>query len=313
MVLTKEYFDPSSDVGFSGVEAIFQYFKKRVSREKIKKLLEKYESYTLLREPRRPKKFNPVYTYHPRKTLCGDLFYFDKQSRFNNGFGYILSVIDSFSRKSWCIPIKRKTAECTLDAFKKLHQIHIGEFDVFMCDRGLEFTNSLFKTYLKDHDIQLWHPYRLGKVAIVERFQKTIEVKIGKYLIENKTKNFVKVLDQLVDGYNNSFHRSLQCTPNEVEASLKKQTFVRGLNEEKFKKVKKQKPRFKIGQKVRISLPKTKFDRAYKKRFTDEVYSVRSIDNRFPIPMYEISTLDGTQLVNVKFLHSELSPVNLNE
>ena len=41
-------------------------------------------------------------------------------SQYNDNFNYILTAIDVLSKYAWAIPIKRKTGDFVVEAFKKI-------------------------------------------------------------------------------------------------------------------------------------------------------------------------------------------------
>ena len=45
-----------------------------------------------------------------------------KYAKQNKGHGYILAIVDVFSRKAWAYPMKNKTLEDTTDALKMFFQ-----------------------------------------------------------------------------------------------------------------------------------------------------------------------------------------------
>ena len=303
------YSNTKHDLAFAGVNAIYHYFNKKVPRRQIEEFLRRWDSHTLYREPKLPKKYNPVYCYYPRQIICADLFSFHDQAKYNDGYPYILSVIDGFTKKAWCIPMKNKSATSMLAIIEHLHQEVVGNFDRFLSDAGKEFYNRLVKEYFDKHGIQMWTQKRLNHAAFVERFQRTIELKIAKYMEHAKTQRFVDVLQHLTNSYNNSYHRSIQMTPNQAEASIANQVKIRGYNEIKYAQIKTRQPHFVKGQTVRISKLSDRFSRSYKKRFTEEIFKISEVNLTFPIPLYKVSNMAENEIIDGTFMHYELSPV----
>ena len=311
--LEKSYNNVKHNLGFAGVNAIYNYFEKKVPRKQIEHFLTQWDSHTLLRESKNPKQFNPIYCYYPRQLICMDLFSFHKQAKSNNGYAYILSAIDGFTKKAWCVPLKLKNASTVLAAIKDLHQQVIGNFEKFVSDAGTEYYNKSLKQYFAQHGIDMWNPKRLGHSSFVERFQRTIEVKIAKYMVYAQTDKFVDVLSDLTEAYNNSYHRAINMTPNQAEASKKNHMLIREINEKKYSNVKARKPTFEKGQTVRILKDLGRFSRSYNKKFSEEIFKIQEIDLRFPIPLYTISNLDSTEVIIGKFMHYELTPVRMKQ
>ena len=60
-----------------------------------------------------------IVSYNPFNRLQLDLFVLKLYESSNNGYGYILCIIDIFSRKVWCYPMKSKSLNDTTSAIKK--------------------------------------------------------------------------------------------------------------------------------------------------------------------------------------------------
>ena len=93
-----------------------------------------------------------------------------------------------------------------------------------------------------------------------------------KYFTANSTNVYIDILQDLVKQYNNTKHSSIKMTP--VEASMKK-------NEKKVSdnlygdiSISKKKPKFKLGDFVRIPRKKGVFEKGYTPRWTEEVFKV---------------------------------------
>uniref|UniRef100_A0A158P516 Integrase catalytic domain-containing protein n=1 Tax=Tetranychus urticae TaxID=32264 RepID=A0A158P516_TETUR len=52
------------------------------------------------------------------------------------------------------------------------------------------------------------------KCAIVERFNRTLRNRIYRFLSHNSTKRYINVLQDIVESYNNSFHRTIGMSPS---------------------------------------------------------------------------------------------------
>ena len=91
-----------------------------------------------------------------------------------------------------------------------------------------------------------------GKFLVAERFIRTLKNKIHKHMTKVDKNVYFNVLDDIVDGYNNSYHRSVKMKPKDVTDSV----FIE-YNEESHKKD----PKFKIGDHMRISTLRMLFPR----------------------------------------------------
>ena len=59
-----------------------------------------------------------IVSFNPFNLLQLDIFVMLKYERYNKGYGYIFCVIDVFSRKVWCYPMKKKSLVDTTKALK---------------------------------------------------------------------------------------------------------------------------------------------------------------------------------------------------
>ena len=91
----------------------------------------------------KPKQFRKVMTYRINDIWSADIVDMQALEKFNDGYKYILTVIDIFSRFSWAIPQKTKTAKETVKSF----EIIIGQTKALpyalWVDQGKEFLNLL--------------------------------------------------------------------------------------------------------------------------------------------------------------------------
>ena len=65
--------------------------------------------------------------------------------------------------------------------------------------------------------VELYFTENEEKSCVIERFNRTIKEKMIKYFSANNTRQFVDVLDLLVNQYNNAIHSSIKMTPMEVK------------------------------------------------------------------------------------------------
>ena len=94
----------------------------------------------------------------------------------------------------------------------------------------------------------------------------------------------------LVHAYNNRKHRMIGMTP--AEAELPGWAYhIRRKQELHYSKIKRKKPKYKIGQTVRIIITKGKFDRGFTPQFKEEIFKIISISTRLPKPTYECTDI----------------------
>jgi len=100
--------------------------------------------------------------------------------------------------------------------------------------------------------------------------------KMFKYFTANSTRKYVDILDESVDRYNNTIHSSIDMTPKEASEKKNEVKVWRNLygNDATQKDMT---PKFKVGDKVRITTKKGIFEKGYTARWTEEVFTVSEV------------------------------------
>jgi transposase InsO family protein len=135
---------------------------------------------------------------------------FEKQ---NNGYKYILTVIDVFSRFAWALPLKTKRGEVK-NLFFKIFEKDTPQKIQF--DEGNEFYNRSLKFLLETRGVKWFSSYSNKKATMVERFNKTMKTRMWKYFTEKETRVWLDIFPEFVHGYYRSHHSSVGMTPNEA-------------------------------------------------------------------------------------------------
>ena len=110
---------------------------------------------------------------------------------------------------------------------------------------------------------------------MIERFNGTIKEKMFKYFSANNTRNYIDVLDLLVEQYNNTIHSSIKMTPVEASREVNENKVCRNLYPEFGGKTLISK--FSISDNVRITKKKKIFDKGYTQRWTEKVFKISKI------------------------------------
>ena len=122
------------------------------------------------------------------------------------------------------------------------------------------------------------------------------------FTIQNNT-IWYNIVDKLVNDYNNTKHSSIKMTP--VEASKRENQGVVYFNLYGDMEQLSSKPKFKVGDKVRISKYKRKvFDKGYTPNWTEEVFTVDKIQSTVPVT-YKLKDLNNEE-VKGSFYEPEL-------
>ena len=141
-----------------------------------------------------------------------------------------------------------------------------------------------------------------GKSVVAERFIRTLKNKIFKHMAAISKNVYFDVLNDIMNKYNNAIHRTIKMKPIDVTDD----SFAE-YNEDFNKKV----PKFKVGDRVRISKYKNIFANGYVPNWSEEVFIVNKIKKAVPWT-YTISDLNGEQIIG-SFYEKELQKTNQKE
>ena len=111
-------------------------------------------------------------------------------------------------------------------------------------DQGSELYNKSFKDFLKINNIEMYSTFNEGKPVVAERFIRTLKNNIFAHMTAISKNVYFDVLDDIVNKYNNTVHRSIRMKPVDVTDD----SFAE-YNKESNKKD----PKFKVDDHVRIS------------------------------------------------------------
>ena len=131
-------------------------------------------------------------------------------SKFNKGFIFILCVIDIYSKYAWVVPLKDKKSVSVVNAFSKSFKESARKPHKIWVDESSEFYNSHFKKWLKDNNIEIYSTHNEGKSVVAERLIRTLKNKIYKYMTSISENVDIDKLDDIVDDYHNTKHRTIK-------------------------------------------------------------------------------------------------------
>ena len=122
-------------------------------------------------------------------------------SKLNEGFRFLLSVIDIFSKYAWAVPLKDKKGVSVINAFQKILNDSARKPEKTWIEKGSEFYNNFFKKWLKDSDIELYSIHNKGKSVFAERLIRTLNIKIYKYMTSISKNVYIDKLDDIENEY----------------------------------------------------------------------------------------------------------------
>ena len=227
---------------------------------------------------------------HIDEIFAADLVEMQKFAKLNKGYRYLLTCVDIFSKFAWVIPLKDKKGITIKNALEKIFNERKSKF--LWTDRGKEFYNKQVQDLLNENNIKLYSTNNSKiKSAVVERFNRTFKNMMYKKFTENNNTIFYNILDELVNNYNNKYHSTIKMNP--IEGSKK-------INENKIRniynfEITKKPGKFKIGDRVRISLEKNIFEKSYETNWTEEIFEIYDIKYS-NVPYYYLKDLNNEKL-----------------
>ena len=295
------YYHPGKVGSFGGVESLIRGSDVR----NVKDWLKGEETYTLHKPVRRRFKRRKTYCLGVDHLWQIDLVDVSSLSRDNDGYRYLLTCIDCFSRYAWVVPIKNKSSTSIVEAFDSI--IDIRKPTYLQSDKGTEFLNAAFQSYLKANDISFYTSENDDiKCALVERYNRTLKTRMWRYFTRSNSLRYVDVLGDLVKSYNNTFHSSIKTAPSQVSVHNESE-----LRRKLYPPVVKSKPRLNIGDTVRISETRRVFKKGYLPSWTRELFKVVNVFRTDP-PTYRIADYSG-ESIKGRFYTEELQTVKGDE
>ena len=301
-VLRDKAFKIASNPKYNGYQRglasmVYKFFDKKSSGSGITN-----ENYQLAKELHKPiiRKFKKRIVYSSfRDNIWGvDLADMQSLSKYNKGIKYLLCAIDLFSKYAWVIPLKDKKRTSIVNAFQKIISEERKPNKICV-DQCSEFYNYYFKDFRKMNNLQMSSTYNEGKSVVAERFIKTLKNTIFQHMTAISKNVCFDVLDDIVNKYNNTIHRTIKMKPIDVTSN----SFAE-YNEDSNKKD----PKYKIGNHVRISKHKNIFAKGYAPNCSEEIFVINKIKNTVPWK-YVINDLNGEEVTG-SFYEKELQKAN---
>ena len=141
-----------------------------------------------------------------------------------------------------------------------------------------------------------------GKSVVAERFIRTIKSKNYKYMTSISKNVYIDKLDDIVNEYNNTYHTTIKIKPIDV----KDNTYINA-----DKDTNDNGPKFKVGDRVKISKYKNVFAKGYTPNWSEEIFVIKKVKNTVPWT-YAINDLNGEEIMGT-FYEKELQMMSQEE
>lgn len=285
------YLNPKFSTSYTGLNTFYSPNHFTQKKDQVLKDLLKLPEYYLYRKSVNKFPRRKVLVFRPYKFLAMDLIDLTRYAKDNNGNKWILVVIDLFSKKLYAEPMKNKMGETTLKAFKKIFSKLKVKPSYVTSDAGNEFRYKELQKFLAKHDV-IWYT-TWQHSPIIEKVISSLMSRLIRVFNHYNKNNYVKHLQNVVNGYNNTRHSATGFKPNEVDEEhipliirrLYKTLLAK--SQEPPKKI-----NFHLNQPVRISLVKDKFEKGYFPRWSLEEFKIAQIIPSVPTT-YKVKDEDG--------------------
>ena len=139
-----------------------------------------------------------------------------------------------------------------------------------------------------------------GKSVVAKRFIKTLMTKMYKYMASISKNVYINKLDDIVNEYNNIYHRTIKMKPVDV----KDNTYIDSMELHSAELHFNKDPKFKVGDNVRISKYKSIFSKGYTPNWSDKLFVIKKVKNTATWT-YVINDLNGDEITGT-FYEKEL-------
>ena len=127
-------------------------------------------------------------------------------SKYNKGTRYLLCAIDLLSKYAFVVPFNDIKGTNIVNAFQKT------------LNNSKRKPNKIWVDRLKDNNIEMYSTHNEGKSVVAERFIRTLKNKTYKHMTAISKNVYFDVLNDIVDEYNNTYHKTIKMKPIDVRS-----------------------------------------------------------------------------------------------
>ena len=198
-----------------------------IGNKDLKNVLSKSNTYTEHKEFKKPKYLPPIRTYGEDYLWEADLMFFTHPdlAKENDGYLYLLAIIDTFTKMVMLSKIKSKDTKTVTGNVNNLFQIQKPKY--LRVDRGGEFVSNLFINMCKMNIVKLYVAMERIKCAMIERFNRTFKRILVQMMEKENSLRWIDFIEDSLDIYHNRRHRTLKMTPIEAEQAKNQKHILR--------------------------------------------------------------------------------------
>ena len=124
-------------------------------------------------------------------------------------------AVDLFCKYSLVVPLKGKKGTSIVNAFKKIIAEGRKPNKIWV-NLGSEFYYNSFKDFLKMNNTEMYSTCNEAKSVVAKRFIRILKNKIFKHMTAIPKNAYFDVLDDIVNKYNKTVHRTIKMKPIDV-------------------------------------------------------------------------------------------------
>lgn len=224
-----------------------------------------------------------IVAFYPLSLIQMDIFDLAKYYRDNQGYKYILCIIDVYSRKVWCYKMKNKDNNNVFESFQKfMNDSDLKKYTptILMSDNDSTFINDKFQQILESNKI-IHQPNKLNDhhaLGLVDSFARTLKKTFTRLFLQHNNTNWISELDEVIKNYNGMSNSALKNIKPNNAFSEQNHRKIYDINYEKSLQNNVTSD-INVGDKVRIKLTGT-FRKGTESRYSDDVYTVKKVNGK---------------------------------
>lgn len=277
----------------------------------VDKALKRSDIYSRFLQYKKPRRYSPIFVDNKRELFQCDLIAFtnDEFAKNNDGYLYLFTTIDVFSKYAWVYKLKTKECKAVMECFKDILSKCGKKPQRVQTDRGTEFVCKAFKKYFKEQGIHHYVSYSDRKCPVIERFNLTIQQLIFKVMDQKGTLRWIDCLKKAMAIYLGRTHSTIKMSPIKGELKKSESLVRKNLYTYFFKSgsLQWQKAKYKIGDTVRVWKYHRKFKRGYEDNFTKEYFTICKVLKNLPVVRYKLKDINGEEILG-SYFQEELVP-----
>jgi transposase InsO family protein len=290
----RRYTHPRYSGAFSGLQGFLQNNKYKDKRA-VEEALTKLQSFVSHKPTRRKYLRRPMICPEIDSIWSVDLADMRSLKTKNKNYSYILVAVDCLSKTLFTRPIKKKSQSETRDALEDVFKSYKRQPKAIFADRGTEFVNREVKSLLKDKGIKLYHSFSSFKAFQAERAIRTLKSKLYRYMTERRSSDWQSGLIDITKNINGSYNRSIGTSSDKVNKNNVSEVWQKLYD--RVVKIKKLKPKFAVGDKVRVSIKKLSVgSKSFTETYGPEVFRIKSVFELQPVPVYKLEDANSVEL-----------------